>query len=716
MSFNIGINIVEVDGRAAPSIQAAPTSVTGFTITAQRGIPGEVVRVTNWSQFLEHFGAYRADAYGAYAIRGFFDNGGTTAYITRVVNTTPGTANAASIVSDEGPWRLTPGGRLIFNTNLSATLLEVTFNASAATLEGGTGPFSLDDGSGSGTPISLTVNGVSHGPYQFDPEDFTDLEAATAAEIAAVLNREFPGIQAWVDPGDNRLRVRTDRRGTSASLEAGEAAAAELGLSAAGQVNGVGDVTDIDAVTSAEAVDLIGAVLRPLDFTVTEEDGRIRIEHPSTGSDQTLQVDSSSDAALGFDNEVHAGSDGDAAAAAVAASHTFDGVLTVTAAYRGQEDVGEWGNTLRVKIKTNGEDEALFDLTVTYNNAEVEAWEALSIDENTNNFVEKKLNDEFSGSKFIRVEASGTTNPQDTPATALTGGRNGHFASSADEVNAFEASIDLFDNVDIQLLTCPEIHERALVSKALTHCEEKGDRMFLGHTPENFDAGEAKGYGKDFQDTKVYGTLYFPWIRVADPLSTRKWIPPTGHIAGVYARTDRERGVWKAPAGDAARIRGALDIRYSITDVDHTDLVKNGSVNAVRFIPGRGIVVDSSRTLSTSPLWLYVNVRLLFNFVKSSLKDGLRWTVQEPNDDTLWNKAKYNSVTPFLMGLWRRGAFGPGAPDEVFTVKVDAENNPPANIQQGILNIEVYFYPSRPAETIIITVGQQEGGATAGES
>jgi phage tail sheath protein FI len=95
---------------------------------------------------------------------------------------------------------------------------------------------------------------------------------------------------------------------------------------------------------------------------------------------------------------------------------------------------------------------------------------------------------------------------------------------------------------------------------------------------------------------------------------------------------------------------------------------------------------------------------------------GLRWVVQEPNDETLWNKVKFGSVTPFLMGLWRRGAFGSGAPDEVFTVKIDAENNPPASVQQGILNIEVYFYPVRPAETIIITVGQQESGATASES
>jgi phage tail sheath protein FI len=203
--------------------------------------------------------------------------------------------------------------------------------------------------------------------------------------------------------------------------------------------------------------------------------------------------------------------------------------------------------------------------------------------------------------------------------------------------------------------------------------------------------------------------------RRPDPLGGRRWIPPTGHILGVYARTERQRGIWKAPAGNAARLNGALDVQQHITDTDHTDLVKNASVNAVRFISGQGIVIDSSRTLSTNTLWLYVNVRLLFNFVKTSLKSGLRWAVQERNTPELWNKIKYNSVTPFLMGLWRRGAFGPGAPEEVFTVKVDAENNPPERIQQGILTVEVYFYPSRPAETIILTIGQQEGGASAGE-
>jgi phage tail sheath protein FI len=123
-----------------------------------------------------------------------------------------------------------------------------------------------------------------------------------------------------------------------------------------------------------------------------------------------------------------------------------------------------------------------------------------------------------------------------------------------------------------------------------------------------------------------------------------------------------------------------------------------------------------SRTLSTDTRWLYVNVRLLFNYVKSSLKQGVRWVRQEPNRDTLWNAVKFNSITPFLMGLWRQGAFGTGTPEQVFTVICDASNNPPEEVDKGNFKLEVYFYPSKPAETIIIIVGQQPSGATTAEA
>ena len=148
-----------------------------------------------------------------------------------------------------------------------------------------------------------------------------------------------------------------------------------------------------------------------------------------------------------------------------------------------------------------------------------------------------------------------------------------------------------------------------------------------------------------------------------------------------------------------------------MTDTDHTDLVKNGSVNGIRAIPGAGIIIDASRTLSTDTRWTFVNVRRLFNFVKASLRDGLSFVRQEPHSEELRRTVKFNVITPFLLGLWRQGAFGSDPPAKVFTVLCDATNNPPAEVNLGNFKVEVFFYPVKPAETIVIVVGQQESGA-----
>jgi phage tail sheath protein FI len=209
-------------------------------------------------------------------------------------------------------------------------------------------------------------------------------------------------------------------------------------------------------------------------------------------------------------------------------------------------------------------------------------------------------------------------------------------------------------------------------------------------------------------------------VIVSDPLGAGDnpliTVPPSGHVMGVYARIESLRGIWKAPAGDEAQLRGVIDVTDRFSDVDHTQLVREGAVNGIRPTPRAGIVIDASRTLSTDSRWLYVNVRLLFNFVKSSLRSGLSWVRQEPNKDQLWNLVKYGSVTPFLTQLWQQGAFGTGKPSEVFTVTCDASNNPPAQVQLGFLNVEITFNPSVPAETIIVRVGQQPGASTASDA
>jgi phage tail sheath protein FI len=310
---------------------------------------------------------------------------------------------------------------------------------------------------------------------------------------------------------------------------------------------------------------------------------------------------------------------------------------------------------------------------------------------------------------------------------------------------ALHTGLNAFDTVAIQLLAVPDVHtlnsvgRAAVVNASLGYCAGRGDCMFVGAAPdrgapagttprsradytqlESSYLGSVKAYSAPFQAAKVYGALYAPWIRVLDPLAggpvPARFVPPDGHVMGTFARTEQERGIFKAPAGDAAPVRGALDVAAVFTDVEHTDLVRNGLVNGIRPAPGVGITVAASRTLSTDTRWWFVNVRLLFNFVKSSLKTGLRFVRQEPHTEDLRRAVRLNVVTPFLLGLWRQGAFGSGAPADVFSVKCDAENNSPSEVDLGNFKVEVYFYPVKPAETILIVVGQQPSGASAAEA
>jgi phage tail sheath protein FI len=374
-----------------------------------------------------------------------------------------------------------------------------------------------------------------------------------------------------------------------------------------------------------------------------------------------------------------------------------------------------------------------FDLTIAQGAGDadhiVETWTGLSMEPDVSNYAPHVLNDLQTGSRFVvatdrnSAAGSGADVPVALQWTRVQPGRDGtptpnEFIGDAAAHTGFNA----FDTYDVQLVTC-ERTDAPIVVAGLAYCAGRGDCMYVGAVPQDsFTNGTeaAVKYGQAFQGKKVYGALYGPWIAVPDPVGLGdtpiKLLPAVGHVMGVYARIETARGVWKAPAGDEANLLGVLDVEARMSDAEHTDLVKNGSVNGIRVVPRSGIVIDASRTLSTDTRWLYVNVRLLFNYVKSSLKNGLRWVRQEPNRDSLWNAIKFSSVNPFLMQLWRQGAFGTGTAEQTFTVICDAGNNPSDQVEQGNLKVEVYFFPSRPAETIVIIVGQQPSGATASEA
>ena len=201
--------------------------------------------------------------------------------------------------------------------------------------------------------------------------------------------------------------------------------------------------------------------------------------------------------------------------------------------------------------------------------------------------------------------------------------------------------------------------------------------------------------------------MYWPWIKVFDPASgTNKFVPPSGHVAGVWARSDDTRGVHKAPANEV--VRGAISIQTQVTKADH-DLLPVG-INCVRSIPSRGVRVWGARTLSSDPEWRHLNVRRLFNYLEESILRGTRWVVFEPNDPALWTRIR-RTISAFLINEWLKGALIGTTPDEAFFVKCDKETNPAEGIDAGQVVCQIGVAPVNPAEFVIFQLSQFSGGS-----
>lgn len=254
---------------------------------------------------------------------------------------------------------------------------------------------------------------------------------------------------------------------------------------------------------------------------------------------------------------------------------------------------------------------------------------------------------------------------------------------------------------EISLVAAPGQSDPAIHDAILSHCESLKDRFAILDGPEVM--GEPLESLYKPRDSN-YGAYYFPWIQVFDP-STKKpvFVPPSGAMAGVYARVDAERGTHKAPANEL--VRGALSLRYHITSREQ-ELLNPRGINVIRDMGDRGIRVWGARTISSDPEWRYINVRRLFLVIEQSIKEGTQWCVFEPNDSILWKNIVRN-VRSYLLTVWRSGALVGQTPEEAFFVKCDAETNPPELVDLGQVNIEVGVAPVKPAEFVIFRIGQK---------
>jgi len=261
-----------------------------------------------------------------------------------------------------------------------------------------------------------------------------------------------------------------------------------------------------------------------------------------------------------------------------------------------------------------------------------------------------------------------------------------------------------FEEIDeISLVAAPGVTSPAVQDALLTHCEVRKDRFAVLDSPEAVQGGVDKLPRP--RDSK-YGAYYFPWIQVYDPERGNVFVPPSGHVLGVYARTDNERGVHKAPANEI--VRGALGLRYQISRGEQ-DILNPRGINCIRLMQGGGIRIWGARTLSSDPSWRYINVRRLFIMVETSIERATQWVVFEPNDFRLWKRVT-RTISAFLTLIWRQGALMGETPEKAFFVKCDEETNPPEVVDVGQLIVEIGLAPVKPAEFVIFRIGQMPAG------
>ena len=241
----------------------------------------------------------------------------------------------------------------------------------------------------------------------------------------------------------------------------------------------------------------------------------------------------------------------------------------------------------------------------------------------------------------------------------------------------------------------------------VAHCEKLRDRMAL-LDPPNFrptERGEIETWRRRF-DTK-YAALYFPWITVLDPQNPRaltRDLPPSGHVAGIWARSDLAVGVHKAPANE--ELRWAQDVTIDVAEGFH-ELLNPRGINAIRRFPARGLRVYGARTVSSDPLWRYVNVRRLLIMIEEALEEALQWSVFEPHDLALRDKVAL-SIFAFLERLWEQGALAGATAGEAFFIRCNESNNPPDAVANGRFLAEVGVAPVIPAEFVVFRIGRTE--------
>jgi phage tail sheath protein FI len=353
---------------------------------------------------------------------------------------------------------------------------------------------------------------------------------------------------------------------------------------------------------------------------------------------------------------------------------------------------------------------------------QVEVFDNLSISPTSSMYFVGVVN---SGSNLVTVAQPNPANPANVPVTAATllaGGNDG----AALVIGDFQGSIVNPANPtgiaalaaldDVSILCCPDENSQArgaIATLLEAQCSNPNymDRFAILQSGPN--EGPPSGVTPTVNSQRGYAAYYYPWLRVIDPTTNiPTLIPPGGHIAGIYARSDNDENVAKDPANEP--IQGIDSLQLAI-DNGTQGILNPIGVNCLRYFKGQGNLVWGGRTTSPDPDWVYINVRRLFIFIEKSIKQGTQWVVFEPNDTPTWNRV-IRSVSDFLTGLWMQDMLQGATKDQAFFVRCDRTTMTQTDIDSGRLIAVVGIAPVYPAEFVIFQVGQWAGGSNVTES
>jgi len=644
-------------------IEGVGTSTAAFLGPSQMGPLNEPTKVTSWDQFLRDFGEEPLPGfYLWYAVRGFFENGGTVCYVTRVSNAT--FAELPQPLKDKSA---DPGKDTIRVHARKPGIPPAT--------------------------IQVAIDDDIHAVKKDEAKLFRPTATITSANGATITvdneddARKFQSGDVLTWDGSTETKPVRVFRVEGKAIRLAEALSGAYTPGALGKLR-LADLKPGDTTFRVEGASKLSA------------DSVIELEQDPGGGGPVTK-----DPGL------------------VVKRVDVERIPPDPPTYRVEL---RQGLTRNFSLADTAEDITVesfeFKLTVSQGGASRD-YNELSMSPEHPNYFAKVIRDDPNGVVYAEpVEPPNTTlppanRPRTRGATNLNPGAEDNPATLS--ASDYKHALSLLEPIDdVNLVVVPDRTDADVQQAIISHCEKLQDRFAIldvarGAPPFGTDSLEV--HRRSLDSVGGYSALYYPWLQVSPAKDAGViLVPSSGHVAGIYARIDNSRGVHKAPAGNEAIVKGALGIERALSDIDQGQLNLQG-INIIRvFAAGARPIVWGARTTATDRNWQYVNIRRLFLFLEESIEEGIRWAVFEPNNLQLWQKLK-RTITEFLTRVWRDGALFGETADKAFYVRIDEALNPPSTQALGRLYIEIGVRPSYPAEFIIVRIGIWQGGSDVSE-